>query len=466
MSSYSNGNGNSETKPHELAKLEPEILARAVSLDRQEIDLQVSTAKQYPRSLSRFREEVLSLATVDLETARACTYALPRAGKVIVGPSVRFLEVIASSWGNLREEKRAILPGPDESVVRGVAIVWDLERNRAVRAEVTRRITDRNGTRYNDDMVQTTANAAASIAHRNALKSLIPEGFWRAIWLKVQEVGAGNARTVAENRAKWLEHWSKQGISAERVFSTLEVEGLDDIGTAELATMQGLYSAIKAGDLTPAESFPAAQATPEGTVPVGTFGFTKRATAKLVEQARAAAEVERNPDPAPAQEKPAASPASVAAARLEWINQVINMSGRDALTMIESCGMPEVLIRLANVDKRRGVVAAARARAATLSAVEPSREPERVGVTPGELAGNLKAISVAAYPDLIGLERAATTQEEIDAIATRLRDLEHGEPGAPGVDFGVKPEEKPSAQAAHGEDLPWQKHLGKDPSHG
>lgn len=420
----SNGNGRTQNQNghQELATVEPQVIARPVGVDRQEIDLQVSTAKQWPRSLTTFREEVLSLATIDVETARSCTYAIPRGGKVLVGPSVRFMEVIASSWGNLREEKRAILPEPHDTTVRGVATVWDMERNRAVRAEVTRRITDRNGQRFNDDMIQVTANAAASIAHRNALRALIPEGFWRTIWLKVQEVGAGTARTVAENRTKWLEHWSKQGITAERVLAVLGVDGVDDIGTAELATMQGLYTAIKAGDLTADQAFPLPQVMPDGVTAVGTFGFTKKATAKLQEQAVAAAQADKAmgqaaaaqviaaatekpvpPQPFGLTEKDDESPKQIVQTRAtisdQWVARVKGMNGRDACAEVAGMTDPAALTKLAEADGRKMVR---------------------------------------------------------DAVSSRFKELmqaEANEPGAPGVDPFT-----PAASAD--DDEPWKKHLG------
>ncbi len=234
-------------------------------LTNAEVDMQVATAKRFPRSLQQFRHEVLSIATIDEETARACTYTIPRAGKHIVGPSIRFMEMVACAWGNLREEKRSL--DPEEDIIRGQATVWDMERNRLVRVEVKKRIKDGRGKRYNDDMIVVTGNAAASTAHRNALRAVIPEGFWRKIWEQVQEVGAGGKKTLAEKRQLWLNQWKQRGISPERVCASLGVVGPEDIGVAELATMQGLYTAIKEGDITVEDAFPEPEETPVKPVP-------------------------------------------------------------------------------------------------------------------------------------------------------------------------------------------------------
>ena len=76
------------------------------AINRAEVDIQIATAKQYPRDLSRVLNQIKTYATMDMETAEDCFYALRR-GKgsdqqVIEGVSVRLAEIIASAWGNIR----------------------------------------------------------------------------------------------------------------------------------------------------------------------------------------------------------------------------------------------------------------------------------------------------------------------------------------------------------------------------
>lgn len=235
---------------------EPDVISAGAltQLTRGEVDMQVTTAKQFPRSIKRFEEETLSMATLDQETATECTYTLPRAGKFIVGPSIRFAEILGSAWGNLREEKRTL--EPEENLIRGQATVWDLERNRLVRAEVTRRITDKKGRRFNEDMIVVTGNAAASIAHRNALLSCIPKAFWKKIHDQVMHVAAGDAKTLDENRTHWLAWWEKHGVSTARVLSALCKPSIEDIGLTDLGVLQGLCTAYREGTLDLDTAFP------------------------------------------------------------------------------------------------------------------------------------------------------------------------------------------------------------------
>lgn len=52
-------------------------------VERANVDSQVATAKQYPRSIKRSIDNSIVMATMDYETAQSCGYALPRGGKPI-----------------------------------------------------------------------------------------------------------------------------------------------------------------------------------------------------------------------------------------------------------------------------------------------------------------------------------------------------------------------------------------------
>jgi hypothetical protein len=217
------------------------------------VDVQVATAKKYPRSVTRFRKEAESLSCLDEETAGECMYALPRGGKSIEGPSARFAEIILYSWGNSRAEAVVIEEGATHVKAQGT--FYDLERNVAVRKIVSRSITDRNGRRYNADMIGTTGNAACSIALRNAVFAGIPKAIWKAIYDKSRLASIGKAGTLTQSRQKALDHFSKMGVTPEKVFALLGVEGIEDIKEDQVITMRGIANAIKDGEATVEETF-------------------------------------------------------------------------------------------------------------------------------------------------------------------------------------------------------------------
>lgn len=225
---------------------------------RGEIDVQIVTARRFPRSIRTFKNTALEMVTLDEETAEACFYVLPRAGKNIEGPSARLAEIVASAWGHMRVEGKPV--GESDGFIKSRGTAWDLQTNVAIAFECWRRITDKHNKRYTDDMVGVTANAAASIAVRNAVFKVVPSPFWRPLYLAARKVAIGDASTLADRRAKSLDAFQKMGVTAERVFSLLNVKGVEDITLDQLGVLRGLFTAIREGDTTVDEAFPLATA--------------------------------------------------------------------------------------------------------------------------------------------------------------------------------------------------------------
>lgn len=216
------------------------------SLTRADIDVQITTAKRYPRSIKKCIDTALSMATLDGDTARSCSYALPRDGKLITGPSARLAEIVASSWTNLRAATRIIDEGT--RFVTAQAICHDMETNVAISKEVRRRITTKNGRRYGDDMIVMAANAAASIALRNAVFAVIPKAYWKQVYDKVAATAAGDASTLVQRRKAMVAWFVKKGVKADVLLKLLAKKALDDVGVEEVAGAQALRTSIEEGD--------------------------------------------------------------------------------------------------------------------------------------------------------------------------------------------------------------------------
>lgn len=236
---------------HEGTLVPDEGMASLIS--RSEIEQQIATARRFPRSIKRFRDEALAMVTLSESVADQCVYALPRDGKTIEGPSARFAEVIASAWGNCRAGARVVDDKGEFVVAQGV--FHDLERNVAITYEVQRRITNRRGQRFSSDMIGVTANAACSIALRNAVLKGVPKAFWEDMYAEARKVIMGDVKTLANRRAAAVAAFQKFGITAEQLCRKLEVDGVEDIGMEHLVTLKGLLTAIKEGDTTPEEAF-------------------------------------------------------------------------------------------------------------------------------------------------------------------------------------------------------------------
>ncbi len=238
----------------------------AVSIAMAEVDQQITTAHAYPRSVDQAVKNILSLATLDDETAAECVYALPRGGKPIKGPSIRLAEIIQSQWGNNRTGTRVVHVDRVEKYVEAEGVFHDLETNSATTARVRRRLTaDRRTGQITDDMVILTGNAAASIAKRNAILAGVPKAVWRKAYASVERVIAGDVKTLVERRAEAMKAFAAFGVTPERIFSVLEIHGLDDITLDHMTTLIGMHSALKSGEATVEEMFPVAK--PAGEKP-------------------------------------------------------------------------------------------------------------------------------------------------------------------------------------------------------
>lgn len=230
-----------------------EIVTVVESLTKGEIEAQVRTAHAFPRSIKVFLNEALQMATLDEETAASCIYALPRGGKPIEGPSVRLAEIIASAWGNCRAGARVI--SEDDHFIVAAGYFFDVQRNTAIAFEVRRRITDKYGKRYNDDMIGVTSNAACSIALRNAVFKGVPKAFWGRIYDAARHTAIGDAQTLEAKRGSLVDYFGKMGVTLDRLLQAVGKKAIEDVGLDELAVLRGTATAIKEGDTTIEQAF-------------------------------------------------------------------------------------------------------------------------------------------------------------------------------------------------------------------
>lgn len=244
------------------------------SITRGEVDIQIATAKRYPRDVTTFLKKAETLATRDVETAESCYYTLKRkdrneAGgyKKIQGPSIRLAEILVACWGHMRVGGTIL--GDDGRFVSLRGMAWDLEANSAFSVDVKRRITTREGHTYSDDMIGVTSNAGVSIAVRNAVLHVIPGAIWKAVYEKCLVVARGDAKTLADRRTRMLQFFEQQYKKKPAdIFGYLGIRGEADFTLDHLEEMQGLRTALKDGETTIEEAFADVTAAPEPPNPV------------------------------------------------------------------------------------------------------------------------------------------------------------------------------------------------------
>ena len=218
-----------------------------------EVNQQIATARRWPRSPKSFRRRAFEMATYDQDGALECIYGVPRDGKIISGPSIRFAEILQISWGNCRSGTEVTDIGDEFVTSEGTFI--DLETNMATKAKILRRIVNKHGKRFSVDMIATTGNAACSLALRNAILRGVPKALWKDVFDETQRVAAGTQQTFVTRRDRAFKELAVQGATPEMVFALFKVQGIEDIRTEHLLHLRGLHNAIRDNETTLEEAF-------------------------------------------------------------------------------------------------------------------------------------------------------------------------------------------------------------------
>lgn len=222
------------------------------AVERANVDSQVATAKRYPRDIRRSIDNSVVMATMNQETAQSCSYALPRGGKPITGPSVHLAKIIVSNWGNMRTEAKVVQITDKQVISRGTC--WDLETNVASAFEVRRSIIGKNGQRFSDDMITVTGNAANSIAYRNAVFAVIPKAITDRVYYAAQKFITGDlsdSDKLLKVRTGILNNFKNNyGITEEEVVKMCGKQTVNQIGSDEISMLMGTIQALKDGDTT------------------------------------------------------------------------------------------------------------------------------------------------------------------------------------------------------------------------
>lgn len=248
------------------------------SLQRAEVEMAIATARRFPRDLQKFHDTIMSMATVDDDTAEQCFYILPRGQDgTIAGPSVRLAEIAMTAYGNITVE--SMITGEDDKFVYATGCCRDLENNVATRESVRRSIVNKRGQRFSTDMILTTGQAAVSIAWRNAVLRVIPRAYINPVFLRCRSIVSGTVATLANRRAEVLKRLQSLGISAERVLLRLGHNVIEEITVDDVGNLIGLGTAIKEDQVNVDEAFPPASTykTPE-PLAKGTAEETKTKT--------------------------------------------------------------------------------------------------------------------------------------------------------------------------------------------
>jgi hypothetical protein len=220
----------------------------AMLREKASIDIQVSTAKAYPRDMQKALSNSIFTVTMDVETASTCTYSVPRGGKAITGPSVHLAKILMQNWGNIRGETKVIEIGQRD--ITSQSVIWDLENNAALKVEVKRSIMTKTG-RMTDDMITVTGNAANAIALRNAIFGIIPRAIVDKVYDASQKKIIGDDEGFAKRIKDVFAGFKKvYGKDESDVLALVGKAKIDQLTKGDVVVLIGVGQALKDGDVT------------------------------------------------------------------------------------------------------------------------------------------------------------------------------------------------------------------------
>lgn len=229
----------------EIVEASPSTLA---ILNQSEYAAMVATANldKNKRNIEVFSKKLMAYATHSQPVALSMFYTLPRAGKQIVGPSVRYAEVVAPCWKNNSTGSRMI--GNTEDTITAQGVFIDYEFNTRNIKEIPRRITDKEGRKFNSDMILTTGKAALSIAYREAvLKGGVPMALWNPAYEQAKLTAVGSAVSHAARIDAAMEYLTKLGVSEWQIMNAVGVTSPKELEIDHLVTLKALCEEIKKG---------------------------------------------------------------------------------------------------------------------------------------------------------------------------------------------------------------------------
>jgi hypothetical protein len=246
-------------------------------MERAAIDIQIATAKRYPRSLTEFLKSAKDMVSVDEQTAESCIYRRPvgkEGGRQVYaeGESIRMAEIVAACYGNFRASGKII--EITDRQVKAIGMAFDVEKNVAFQSEAIESTVDRNGRPYSERQRLLMAKVAQSKAIRDAIFKVVPKSLVKPMMELARQVISGQDKPLAIRRQQAMAWVGKLALDKERVFSALGIKGVEELGNEQLETLTGIRTAIKDGDCTIEDAFP--KLGPEAETKTGVEGLKER----------------------------------------------------------------------------------------------------------------------------------------------------------------------------------------------
>jgi hypothetical protein len=98
-------------------------------------------------------------------------------------------------------------------------------------------------------MIAMTANAACSIALRNAILRGIPQPVWKKLYLLAERTIIGDVKTLSDSRKAVFDQFKPYGLTATLVCQLVGAAGPSEVVGEHLVTLQGMLTALRDGEV-------------------------------------------------------------------------------------------------------------------------------------------------------------------------------------------------------------------------
>lgn len=227
----------------------------------------LTLAKRFPRDQAR------AFARVQETCARkgfaeTASYAFPRGGQTVSGPSIRLAEELARVWGNIDYGIRELSRQPGFSEMEAYA--WDLETNTRTsqRFTVEHKSLAKGNKEISDprDIYERTANDAARRLRSRILAILPPDLVDEAERSCRATLAGGSSEPLVDRARRMVAAFAKLGVNVDLLTQRLG-HSIETALPEEFADLQQIYCSIRDGMTKASEWFePRGQAAPAKTL--------------------------------------------------------------------------------------------------------------------------------------------------------------------------------------------------------
>jgi hypothetical protein len=179
---------------------------------------------------------------------------LKKGGVLITGPSINLAKIIAQQMGNMRIENKVV--SYDATHVTCEATCFDLEKNFAIRTQIKRSISGKDG-RYSEDMCTIIGNAGNAIALRNAIFAVVDSNIIDKIYSAAKQKITGDVSDEIKLIARrntiidgFKDTYKSYNLTDDEIAGSVGKASINHINANDLITLIGFEGSLSAGEIT------------------------------------------------------------------------------------------------------------------------------------------------------------------------------------------------------------------------